>query len=113
MDTKFNTEFEEAEHFFSIFYRGKHHIPRSKIKPYGSGWCVNYSGDLSTFDGNMLTRLVFLAHDMCFRASIHPSGPGRIKIAVWKRDGRIGRMYERHPTINEALEVWAKVGNRS
>lgn len=106
------TKFEEAEHFFSTFFLGKHHIPRSGIKPYGSGWCVNCFDNLSTFDDDKLTRLVFLAHDMCFRASIRTGGPpNRIKIAIWKRGGRIGRMYERHPTISEALRMWTKIKN--
>lgn len=104
-----DTIFEEAEKFFNIFYLGAHHIPRSGIKPWGSGWCVNDSGDLSTFDGDKLTRLVFLAHDMCFRASVQPGGPSRIKIAIWKRDGRIGRMCERHPTLLKALDTWGKI----
>jgi len=108
MDNKITTQ-EEAELFFSAFYLGKHHLPKSGLKPFGGGWCVNHPSDLSTFDGDGLTRLVFLAHDMCFRASVQPSGPRRVKICIWKRDGRSGRMCQRHPTLNQALEVWGKI----
>lgn len=97
--------FLKLRNFSADYFFGEHHIPRSGIKPYGDGWYVNYAGDLSTFDSDALTRLVFLAHDMCFRASVTPSGPGKIKIAIWKRD-RIGRLSERHPNIYEALDTW-------
>jgi hypothetical protein len=97
--------FEEAENFFSVLYFGKHHIP-SKIKSWGQGWTISHYGDLSTYDFNTLTRLVFLAHDMCFRAEISQSGPRMVKISIHKRSSRRGSMFERHPTIEEALADW-------
>lgn len=99
------TPFKEAEDFFSELYLGKHHIP-GKIKAYGPGWHVNHLGSLATFDFNELTRLVFLAHDQCMRVEIINSGPGMVKIAIWKREGRTGSMWQRHPTIDEALKQW-------
>jgi len=100
------TDLKEAESFFAELYDGKHHIP-SPIHPFGQGWTVNHFGDLSTFDFNTLTRLVFLAHDRCMRASIMQSGPRMVKIAIWKRT-REGSIYDRHPTIEAALEQWRK-----
>lgn len=97
--------YQEAEEFFSELYFGKHHIP-SKIKSWGEGWCINHWGDLSTFDFDTLTRLVFLAHDSCIRVEISQGGPRAVKIAIWKREGRTGSMYTRHPTIENALEKW-------
>lgn len=99
------TEFKEAELFFSELYFGKHHIP-SKITPFGEGWCVNHWGDLSTFDFDTLTRLVLLAHDYCIRASIEQSGPRMVKIIIWKREGREGSISSRHPTIEEVFLKW-------
>lgn len=99
------TSKEEATAFFNIFYRGEHHIPNGGIRRYGEGWYVRHTGDLSTFDFDDLTRLVFLAHDMCFRVSIIP-GRGLSKIAVWVRGSRKGKMNERHPTIRDALNEW-------
>ena len=98
--------YEEAEEFFSELYLGKHHFP-SKIKPYGQGWHINHWGDLSTFDFDTLTRLVFLAHDSCTRVEISQGGPRAVKIAIWKRQ-RTGSIYERHPTIEDALKTWRK-----
>lgn len=97
---------DEATEFFSTLFFGEHHIP-GDVKAFGRGWKVNaYSGWLSTFDYDNLTRLVFLAHDRCVRAAIVQGGPGRIGIAIWKRHGRNGDMYSRHPTIKCALVNW-------
>ena len=101
------TERKDAESFFSELYHGKHHIP-GKISEYGEGWAVNHYGDLSTFDFDTLTRLVFLAHDRCMRVSILQSGPLRVKIAVWKRESRKGHISLIHPTIKQALSEWRK-----
>jgi hypothetical protein len=102
---------EWAFKFFSELFLGSHHIPGRGhgIKNFGMGYCINYHpGNLSTFDLDGLTRLVFMAHRDCIRAEICPSGPGMVKIAIWKREKREGRMYERHPTIEQALEQFNK-----
>jgi len=95
---------EEATEFFSILFHGEHHIP-SDVKPFGHGWKIS-AHSMATYDFDELTRLVFLAHDRCVRVEIVPSGPGRIGIAIWKRHGRNGDMYSRHPTIKCALVNW-------
>ena len=96
---------EEALSFFSELYFGAHHIPGRGIKEYGPGWCVNHYGDLSTFDFDKLTRLVFLAHDRCMRVEIGSSGPNMVKIIIHKRT-REGSMSQRHPTLEQAFELW-------
>jgi hypothetical protein len=99
---------QEAISFFSALYCGEHHIPRSGVKEFGLGWCVNHYGDLSTFDFDRLTRLVFLAHDRCVRVEIRSSGPRMVKLCIWKRSGRTGEIWSRHPTIETALDMWRK-----
>jgi len=96
----------EAIAFFSEFYRGEHHFP-AKVKPYGPGWSISHFGPLATFDSDDLTRLVFLAHDRCIRVQVEQGGPNRIRIAIWKRV-REGCLYERHPTIEQALKSFRK-----
>lgn len=100
---------EEAEEFFAfaIVYFGTNHIP-SQIKKYGTGWSINNRRNLATYDFNTLTRMVFMAHDMCYRLEIMQGGPGAVKIAIWKRYGRDGDMCSRHPTIEMALGEWRK-----
>ena len=97
-------EKQQALDFFSTFYGGEHHIP-SEIKPFGFGWSVFHHGDLSSYDCDFLTRLIFLAHDKAIRASVMPRGPRGIQITIWQR-GREGKISERHPTIAEALRDW-------
>lgn len=99
--------YEDAVDFFSTLYYGEHHLP-SKIKPFGPAWSINHHGDCSTFDHDFLTRLVFLAHDKCYRASIMQGSPRAVKIVIWKRAKREGSIIERHPTIETALKTWRK-----
>lgn len=101
---------EAAIEFFGEFFLGKHHIPAT-IHEWGEGWCINISRDLATFDFDDLTRLVFLAHDRCVRVSVSgDSGPRMIRICIWQRNTRSpdGAFYDRHPTIEQALEIWRK-----
>lgn len=96
---------DDAVEFFAELFLGKHHIPRGGVQEWGNGWCVNYYGDLSTYDFDKLTRLVFLAHDRCVRAEVTHSGPRMVRICIWQRE-RQGNIAERHPTIEEALARW-------
>jgi len=94
-----------ATSFFAALFKGKHHIP-CNLKPFGFGWAVSYYGDLSTWDSNMLTRLVFLAHDACIRAEIGSSSPRMVRIIIHQRATREGGFAQRHPTIESALANW-------
>jgi len=82
-------------------FGGAHHI-QGKVKPCGAGIETNsrHCG-FSTFDYNTLTKAVVFAHDRCIRFGIEPSGPGLLKLCLHKRHQRDGRMYERHPTLEE------------
>lgn len=84
-------------------YRGPHHV-QGKVKPAGTGIELNTRlGSFATFDFNDLTRAVIMAHDRMIRFEIMPSGPGLLKLHLHKRHQREGRMFERHPTIEEAI----------
>lgn len=84
-------------------FHGEHHAP-DRIHPFGRGIkCSAESHRLSTFDFDYLTRLVVLAHDACVRVEIVSSAPGRIGLVLHKRASRSGDMFERHPTIEEAI----------
>lgn len=101
----------EAVAFFSAFYGGEHHIPgySAGVKPFGPfGWRVSHSGDLSTYDCNELTRLVFMAHDRCIRVSVKQSGPRRVGIVIFKRVRVADNSYARHPSLADAVEKWRK-----
>ena len=85
-------------------FHGEHHAPE-RIYAFGRGIkCHANSHRLSTFDFDYLTRLVVLAHDACVRVEVVSSGPGRIGLVLHKRAGRTGSSYDRHPTIEEAID---------
>ena len=87
-------------------YRGLHHCPdiHTRVDNEKCYSChVNNYADLSTFDFDTLTRLVFATHDKCVRVEIGASGPGMVKIILNSRDIREGSWDYRHPTLEEAV----------
>lgn len=84
-------------------FHGEHHAPE-QIYPFGQGIkCSVPDHQMATFDFNYLTRLVVLAHDRCIRVAVVASAPGRIGLVLFQRHGRTGMMYERHPTMEDAV----------
>ena len=76
-----------------------------KVKPSGStnGIMINTTSSMwATFDYDGLTRAVVMAHDRAIRFEIQSSGPNMLKLLLHRR-GKKGAMYERHPTMQEAL----------
>jgi len=95
-------QYECAEMFADLMC-GWHHC--RKIHRAGSGVKMSVSGGkLATFDFDLLTKLVIMAHDRCIRAEISHSGPRMVSIILHKREAREGAMHRRHPTIHEAVE---------
>jgi hypothetical protein len=93
----------ECYNMFCDLVGGDHHITGT-VFGFGRGIkCSVFSGMLSTFDFDYLTRLVIMAHDRCIRAEILASGPGRIGIALHKRHTREGSISQRHPTIEQSI----------
>lgn len=84
---------------------GFHHVC-GEFKPCGLGVKIHHSGGgFATWDYNVLTRLVVIAHDEMVRVELIPSGPGRLGFAMWKRHTREGGMAKRHPTIEDAISM--------
>ena len=83
---------------------GYHRLP--KVKEWGSGVCVNFYGDLSTYDWNRLTTLVLLAHRDFVRIEIASSGPRMVRVIAHRRgpkkDG--DAVHERHPSLDDLIE---------
>lgn len=96
----------EAYKLLADLAGGDHHL--AKVKEFGAGVETNIRCDLATFDFNQLTRIVFMAHDRCIRVAVQPSGPGMIKLCAFKRHKREGQMWERHPTLDEAVKEYRK-----
>lgn len=92
---------ERAERVLTVACRGLHHC--GDIKKSKGRWETNHYGELSTFDHDILTRLVISAHDNCVRLTIANSGPRMVKIILFERYSRAGNFSERHPTIAQAV----------
>ena len=97
----------DAENFFEELFHGKHHFP-SKLKPFGEGWSINIFGHMSTYDGNALTRLVFLAYDYGFRVEISPVDFQYFRIAIHRRESKEKPEvnWRDHPTLDTAVRNW-------
>lgn len=95
----------ECAQMFADVVGGFHHIS-GQIKPCGRGITVSdYAGGWATFDYDRLTRIVILAHDRMIRVELRQSGPGRVGFNLHKRHARDGRMHERHPTLESAVQL--------
>ena len=100
----------DAVAFFAEIFGGAHHIPGAKykgenVREWGQGWCILVSAELYTYDFDLLTRLVFLAHDRCCRVQVQPA-MRYTRVCVWQRDPASVSRYDRHPTLDQALRVW-------
>lgn len=90
-------------------YRGIYHADHNAL--FAADWSsdryivVWHNGELATYDLDLLTRLVYYAHEYSVRVAISAHGPRRIKLEFHprKRDGK--RMFERHPSIDEAVNT--------
>lgn len=60
-------------------------------------------GTLATYDDDRLTWLVLAAHKYGVRAEVTNNGMRGLKILLHNRKARTGRMFERHPTIEDVL----------
>ena len=70
-------------------------------------------GELSTFDFNKLTELVIACHDECVRMSVRAQSAKYLALLFHPRKGREGSMFERHPTMEQAIENWRGIGGNS
>lgn len=95
----------ECYEMIADIFLGFHHIS-GKLHEWGNGIKLNTTSVncFASFDFDRLTRAVIMAHERCIRLEICPSGPGMLGIILYKRHSRNGSIYERHPTIEEAVQ---------
>lgn len=86
-------------------FLGLYHIDR---QVYKVDWTelrcieINLHSNFSTYDFNVLTRLVVLCHDRAMRLEISPCNMQFIKFRFHQRK-REGSIFDRHPTIEQAI----------
>jgi hypothetical protein len=98
-----------ASYALAVVEEGYHHL--GKIKECGPrGVETSVRSNLSTFDGNRLTRIVLVAHRMGVRIEIGPSGPSMVKLMAHARhindDKDSGlQFWERHPSLDHLAKL--------
>lgn len=102
-------EEKRCEVVLSAAFQGMHHCPTIKKTSYY--WSVNAYGGLSTHDFDMLTVLVFAAHDQGVRVEVSHSGPRLVKLLLHPRRHRKGNIASRHPTLEEKVKEWRDRGH--
>jgi hypothetical protein len=93
----------ECAILFADLLGGFHHT--FNIKEWGAGIQMCVPGSWSTYDFNQLTRLVLLAHDRAIRIEIGPASPSYFRVMAHRRKRDSARMWERHPTIEQAIDI--------
>ena len=98
-----------ASYALAVVRGGYHHL--NKIKECGPrGVEMSVHAGLSTFDDNLLTRIVLVAHRMGVRIEIGSSGPGMVKLMAHARytndDKECGlHFWERHPSLDHLAKL--------
>lgn len=103
------TEFQaRVMDILGIAYGGIYNAPVAWDAVQWSGWGRDGIGvpvrdrEMASFDGAMLTRLVFLCHDARIRVEIRTNGPSGFLLAFWQRSHE-GGTATRHPNLAEAV----------
>ena len=91
-------------------FQGLYHIEREVLRAEWSdesriSIVLSSTAWLATYDGCDLTSLVVLCHDACVRLEIAGTGRGQVRLVFYRRRGRAGSAWERHPTMEQAVEL--------
>jgi hypothetical protein len=92
---------QKAECFVGFVFGGAHRV--AKFEPKGNHvLCVPFHS-LATFDDDKLTQIVIASHKLGLRAEVTNNGMRGLKILLHNRPLREGRMWERHPRLEDVL----------
>lgn len=98
-----------AADFLGDVYLGIYHIDQRTLSRVD--WSnpqlieIMLYGYLSTFDSDILTRMVLLAHDRLLRLEFRGTGPGYIRLMITQRKSRDGSLFDRCPTMEEHVAL--------
>jgi len=101
-DEEWNGDKQRCWDLLVCFAGGEHNL--STVYHFGDGLRMSTWKDLATFDSDLLTWLVVLAHRDCCRVSIKPSGPVQVAVHVWARQPE-GELGERHPGLDDLVAM--------
>ncbi len=100
---------ERVAEILGELYYGLYHLQTrtlERVNWSNSMWIeIVLDRDMATYDGDTLTRLVILCHELLVRCEIEGAAPRRLRLIFHKRHNREGgQMMFRHPTIETAVE---------
>ena len=107
---------DRVRELVSVVVRGDHHfddyMSAKGIEPvYENGAKCLWCGDMATWDGDILTRLVVLCHEERIRLSIHACTPYHMRIYFSERQAE-GSTPERHPDISSPTKASSSATRR-
>lgn len=98
----------QVANILGYVYKGIYHIPQESLKKahwQGNGYVeITINESLATYDYDRLTQLVVLCHDGAVRMEISAVRAARLRLIFHKRQ-REGRLFDRHPTIEDAVKA--------
>ena len=101
-DAQWTTEKQRCYDLLVSLVGGVHHL--GTVRHFGNGLRASYyKSEASTFDGDLLTWIVLLAHQRYCRVAVENGGPCAIAITVFARKPE-GDLYSRHPGLAELRE---------
>lgn len=83
-------------------FKGAHHFG-GPVYAHGQGVRTTAHGGASTFDDDLLTRLVVVAHIDAVRIEIVNGGPNRLGVMAHPRKRFSDCIMTRHPTADELI----------
>lgn len=98
---------EQVADLLGDLFSGLYHLDGAEKVDWANGHHIEVRiahKEWGSFDSNLLTKLVFLAHDRCLRVSMNPRSHYALTLLFHQRQ-RDGGVWERHPTIEQALTM--------
>ena len=92
--------------FIDFVFGGRHHT--RKVIEHSNCFEVRFWQDVSTWDGNIMTKIVVASHDLGLRASLDANGMRGLKLTLHSRATRAASITG-HPTLEQHLEKIGRV----
>jgi len=92
--------------FLCDMFGGSHHV-HEKVHPVCDfGIKINTQRDFATYDFNLMTQIVIMAHKRAIRVEFSGSGPNMVKLTITARqhdkESKLS-YYERHPSLEDLI----------
>ena len=101
-----NDDQKRCYNFLCDMSGGSHHV-YEKVHPVCDfGIKINTQRDFATYDFDLLTQIVIMAHKRAIRVEFSGSGPNMVKLLISVRqhdkESKIS-YYERHPSLEDLI----------